>query len=143
MLASQAGSMDLGDLLGGNRRHRQGVSDDHDRGGGQFHELTGRHEEDLGAEPARRTDGPGGDPSRPGGFDAHGKQRELLAKLLANKPALFALGGAALLVLVLATWLLVTLVEAVGQGGLRPAVEAVIAPVKSVLEGAQRPGKPW
>jgi hypothetical protein len=143
MLVSQGGSMDLEDLLGGNRRHRQGGSDDQDRGGGPYRGLTERREEDLRAEPARRTEAPDGDPSRPSGFDAQVMQRELLAKLLANKPALFALGGAALLVLVLATWLLVTIVEAMGQGGLRSAVEAVIAPVKSLLEGVPKPSKPW
>jgi hypothetical protein len=158
--------MDLEDLFGGGHRRRHGRDRGHEARGGQHgHDGHGEQEEhagprdhdDRGGEGPRRGSAgneahaagggldPRHDPGSSGhrGFGPQGLQRELLAKLLANKPALFALAGLASLVLVLATWLLVTIIGAVGQGGLAGVVEAVVAPLRSLLEATPKPGKGW
>jgi hypothetical protein len=77
-----------------------------------------------------------------GGPDLHALARDLLPRLLANKPLLAAVAGVALLLVVLAVWLLVTLIGAVGQGGLKAIVDPAVEAGKTIWEGAGKPALP-
>jgi hypothetical protein len=77
-----------------------------------------------------------------GGLDLHALGRDLLPRLLANKPLLAAVAGAALLLVVLAIWLLVALIGAVGQGGLRGLLEPVVEAARTAWEGTAKPALP-
>jgi hypothetical protein len=154
--------MDLDDLLGGghrgggggrdgrgDRQSLRGHDDRDDRedrrgreGQGECRPRVPRSDLEERDEPEEREER-GDRQQRHGGFDAERLQRELLPRLLANKPALLALAGGAVLILVLGTWLLVTIIGALGEGGLRSAVESAIAPVKSVMEGVKKTGVSW
>jgi hypothetical protein len=123
--------MDLDDLFGGGHGGRQGRHrghDDHDRG----HERDDDGYGDRDRDRHRRHGGP----------DLHALTRDLLPKLLANKPLLAAVAGGALLLVVLAVWLLVTLIGAVGQGGLKGIVEPAVEAGKTIWEGSGKPALP-
>jgi hypothetical protein len=141
--------MDLDDLLDGGHRRRHGMrrahGHDDDHGGGDHHDHRRDHDHDDRESwpvPGGHRERHDGSHDRHGGLDLHALRRDLLPKLLANKPLLAALVGAVLVALVLATWLLVTIVGALGQGGLRGVVEPVVEGAKNIWEGSGKPALP-